>query len=51
MAEEAEMEPLDEDEARAILQVAAPQRNGTRWSVGLGLGLRQAEALGLRWTY
>ncbi len=49
-ADEPEMEPLDEDEARAILEVAASQRNGTRWSVGLGLGLRQCEALGTRWS-
>lgn len=26
-------------------------RNGTRWSVALALGLRQGEALGLRWRY
>ncbi|MEV8636233.1 site-specific integrase [Streptosporangium sp. NPDC051023] len=26
-------------------------RNGVRWSVGLALGLRQGEALGLRWKY
>jgi integrase len=27
------------------------RRNGTRWSVALALGLRQGEALGLRWQY
>ena len=30
---------------------AANRRNGTRWSVALALGLRQGEALGLRWQH
>jgi integrase len=34
-----------------IIRLATPRRNGTRWSVALGLGLRQGEALGLRWQY
>ncbi|GAB3149278.1 tyrosine-type recombinase/integrase [Microbispora hainanensis] len=49
--EEVEIEPLSEDEARDILDVAKDRRNGTRWSVALALGLRQCEALGLRWKY
>ena len=46
-----EIEPLTRDEARRILEVAATRRNGARWSVALALGIRQGEALGLRWSY
>jgi integrase len=46
-----EVQPLSGDEARAILAAAEQMRNGARWSVGLALGLRQGEALGLRWQY
>ncbi|PZH20177.1 integrase [Streptomyces sp. NTH33] len=50
-AEEIEIEPLTRDEARAVLVEAEQRRNGSRWSVALAMGLRQGEALGLRWTY
>lgn len=50
-ADEVEIEPLTRDEARAVLSEAGRRRNGTRWSVGSAVGLRQGEALGLRWTY
>jgi len=46
-----EIEPLTLDEALRIIRLAATRRNGTRWSVALGLGLRQGEALGLRWQH
>src|SRR5215470_3766007 len=46
-----EIEPLTLDEALRIIRLAVTQRNGTRWSVALALGLRQGEALGLRWRY
>jgi integrase len=46
-----EIEPLTLDEARRIIELAARRRNGTRWSVALALGLRQGEALGLRWQH
>ena len=46
-----EIEPLTRDEARRILDVAKVSRNGARWSVALALGIRQGEALGLRWSY
>lgn len=46
-----EIQPLTADEARAILAATAGRRNAARWSVGLALGLRQGEALGLRWQY
>jgi hypothetical protein len=46
-----EIQPLTLDEAQRIIRMAASQRNGTRWSVALALGLRQGEALGLRCRY
>jgi integrase len=46
-----EIEPLTREEARRILAAAATKRNGARWSVALALGIRQGEALGLRWSY
>ena len=46
-----EIEPLTLDEAQRIMELAAGLRNGTRWSVALALGLRQGEALGLRWWH
>jgi integrase len=44
-----EIEPLSAAEARALLDAATAMRNGARWSVALALGLRQNEALGMRW--
>lgn len=46
-----EMEPLTKDDARKVLDAARGRRNAARWSVALALGLRQGEALGLRWEY
>ncbi len=46
-----EIEPLTREEARRILDAAVRKRNGSRWSVALALGIRQGEALGLRWSY
>jgi integrase len=37
------------DVARRILAVAGKRRNPERWAVGFALGLRQGEAIGLRW--
>lgn len=45
-----EVEPLTVDEAIRILRVVEARRNGVRWSVALSLGLRQGEALGLKWV-
>jgi integrase len=50
-ASQAEIEPLTPDEAQRIIALASARRNGTRWSVALALGLRQGEALGLRWQH
>lgn len=44
-----EITPLTVEEARALLAAADGFRLGTRWKVGLSLGLRQGEALGLWW--
>jgi integrase len=45
----AEIVPLTEAEVRRVLEAAREIDNGARWSVALALGLRQGEALGLRW--
>jgi integrase len=42
---------LTAEQARAVLAAIADRRNGSRWSVGLACGLRQGEALGLRWQF
>jgi integrase len=44
-----EVTPFTADEARRVLDAARELRNSARWSVALALGLRQGEALGLRW--
>ena len=47
--EEEEVTPLFVSEVKAILKVCEHRRNGTRWTIGMPLGLRQGEALGLPW--
>jgi integrase len=42
---------LTQQQARAVLNAVAGRRNSARWSLGLACGLRQGEALGLRWPY
>lgn len=49
--EATEQDNLDQNEAKKVLKTTAERRNGARWSVGLAAGLRQGEALGLRWAY
>jgi integrase len=50
VADDPDTEPLTREEARRILDIAAKRtRNGARWTVALALGIRQGEALGLRW--
>jgi integrase len=44
-----EITPLTAAEARRLIQAAEADRMQARWLVGLALGLRQGEALGLRW--
>jgi integrase len=44
-----EVMPLTTDEARAFIAAASGDRLAARWVVGLSLGLRQGETLGLWW--
>jgi integrase len=46
-----ESEPYDIEEVQQLLKVASERRNGARWVVALALGLRQGEALGLKWEH
>jgi integrase len=48
---EEESEPYTIEEVRRLLEVASQRRNGARWVVALALGLRQGEALGLKWEH
>ncbi|GAA4936358.1 integrase [Nonomuraea thailandensis] len=49
---DAEIEPYDIEEIRLLLKAADElPRNSARWGIALALGLRQGEALGLRWTH
>ena len=41
--------PLTQQDAEKFLGAVDERRNGARWSIALALGLRQGEALGLRW--
>jgi len=50
-ADDTEIEPFTQAEARRVLDAASKRRNGGRWTVGLALGTRQGETLGLRWSY
>ena len=43
------VEPFTVAEVKQLLNEAARRRNGARWAVALSLGLRQGEALALRW--
>lgn len=42
---------LTAEDAGRVLAATEGQRNAARWSVALALGLRQGEALGLRWAH
>lgn len=47
--EEHEVEPYTVAEVQQLFAEARNGRNGTRWVIALALGLRQGEALGLKW--
>ncbi|MCX4590881.1 site-specific integrase [Streptomyces sp. NBC_01549] len=47
---EEEIEPYNVAEVQRLLRTADDRRNSARWAVALALGLRQGEALGLKWT-
>lgn len=46
----AAMEVLTKAHAQAVVAAARETRNAARWTVAFTLGLRQGEALGLRWS-
>lgn len=48
-----EIVPPSQEAAAALLSAADEhaRRTAARWRIGLALGLRQGEALGLRWSY
>ncbi|GAB2915537.1 tyrosine-type recombinase/integrase [Streptomyces mayteni] len=48
--DEDEVEPYTVAEVRRLLAAADRRRNSARWAVALALGLRQGEALGLKWS-
>ena len=48
--EDEEVEPYTVDEVKRLLLAASKLRNGARWAIALALGLRQGEALGLKWS-
>jgi len=45
-----DVEPYSVEEAQRIMEKAAERPNASRWAVALSLGLRQGEALALRWA-
>ena len=48
---QSEKQALSHEQARLVLGQIAERRGFARWAVGLACGLRQGEALGLRWAY
>lgn len=48
--QEKEVEPIPATDVEKILATAAGTPYAARWSVGLALGLRPGEVLGLRWS-
>ncbi|MEU1197425.1 tyrosine-type recombinase/integrase [Streptomyces sp. NPDC005813] len=49
--DETEANPFTQEEANAFLEAAAKRPTFMRWIVGVGMGFRQGETLGLRWPY
>lgn len=49
--DETEANPFTQEEAKAFLLAAAKRPTFMRWIVGVGMGFRQGETLGLRWPY
>jgi integrase len=49
--DETEANPFTQGGAKAFLVAAARRPTFMRWIVGVGMGFRQGETLGLRWTY
>lgn len=49
--DETEANPFTTEQAKAFLEAAAKRPTFMRWCVGVGMGFRQGETLGLRWPY
>lgn len=49
--DETEANPFTKEEAKAFLEAASKRPTSMRWIVGVGMGFRQGETLGLRWSY
>ncbi|QDY77526.1 tyrosine-type recombinase/integrase [Streptomyces qinzhouensis] len=49
--DETEANPFTQEQAHAFLEAAAKRPTFMRWIVGVGMGFRQGETLGLRWAY
>lgn len=49
--DETEANPFTMGEAKAFLLAAANRPTSMRWVVGVGMGFRQGEVLGLRWKH
>ncbi len=49
--DETEANPFTMEEAKAFLLAAAERPTFLRWIIGVGMGFRQGETLGLRWKY
>ncbi|MGW6459978.1 tyrosine-type recombinase/integrase [Streptomyces sp. NPDC055078] len=49
--DETEANPFTTDQAKAFLKAATDRPTFMRWIVGVGMGFRQGETLGLRWKY
>ncbi|PBC78925.1 integrase-like protein [Streptomyces sp. TLI_235] len=49
--DEVDADPFTQAEARAFLLAATKRPTGLRWAIGVGLGIRQGESLGLRWKF
>jgi integrase len=47
--EEIERDPIEPEDAQRIITTALQRRNGVRFVLALALGIRQGEALGIRW--
>lgn len=47
--EAVEVEPLSIEESKRLLQASQSTLQPARWSIAVSLGMRQGEALGLRW--
>ncbi|MPZ61582.1 MAG: tyrosine-type recombinase/integrase [Propionibacteriales bacterium] len=49
LTDDEEVEPYSVDEIQKILTEASKLRTAARWAIALSIGLRQGEALGLKW--